>query len=436
MKGDLKFGLFLAVVTAATGAVRYGMENGWKWPFAAEQNAPPANLGQPEVPAAPNLPDINPNPNLNPNPVDPAEPDASKDDKSAFSKPGSGNFGWPGFSEPAPTQSADSGDGITMPTGLTDITPDGYQTGGMSGPVESSIATPVAPMESTSAAPMETESMPSSLGIPSVTQESVETSGSESAMPLALPPPGSVLPPIETPTASPQPKVEPKPGNDNFDPNYPPSRTYRVENESEVKTTAPTAEQKMPESIEFIPYTQPKDESPLVPSSAVENADEPQASMPSSAPSSAAPVVVMEHDEPSPAAEAGMNELNQLAMGLFGAALDDGKKSSASSPSVSRSEEAPAVPVVKSFDIPVTKADPQSDRAAKSSLPPGKGPIHPYFLRYLESKEYYVRPGDSLDNIAERLYQDRTMVDLLLESNRDQLTGPSDLRPGMTLRLP
>lgn len=75
--------------------------------------------------------------------------------------------------------------------------------------------------------------------------------------------------------------------------------------------------------------------------------------------------------------------------------------------------------------------------AAASAPAAGKSiPAHPYFKRYLDQKAYFVRAGDSLDSIAERLYQDKSMAQSLLDRNRSQLRRAEDLQPGMTLRLP
>jgi nucleoid-associated protein YgaU len=67
---------------------------------------------------------------------------------------------------------------------------------------------------------------------------------------------------------------------------------------------------------------------------------------------------------------------------------------------------------------------------------PPKGPIHPFFQRYLDRGEYFVRDGDTLRDIALRLYQDESMVPELLRINRSLLATADDLRPGMMLRLP
>jgi len=75
-------------------------------------------------------------------------------------------------------------------------------------------------------------------------------------------------------------------------------------------------------------------------------------------------------------------------------------------------------------------------READVKAPEKKGPIHPYFQRYLDQKEYYVRPGDTLELIAHRLYQDNSRAAALLAANKDVLSAPDSLKAGMTLKLP
>ncbi|MGL5096796.1 MAG: LysM peptidoglycan-binding domain-containing protein, partial [Planctomycetia bacterium] len=72
---------------------------------------------------------------------------------------------------------------------------------------------------------------------------------------------------------------------------------------------------------------------------------------------------------------------------------------------------------------------------AVAPAPPGK-PVHPFFQRYLERREYFVRPGDTLENIAHRLYQDPSMAEVLWKLNAESLPAPEDLQPGQILRLP
>jgi hypothetical protein len=73
---------------------------------------------------------------------------------------------------------------------------------------------------------------------------------------------------------------------------------------------------------------------------------------------------------------------------------------------------------------------------AKSSAAPAKGPRHPYFQRFLDAGEYFVREGDSLADIADNLYQDEAMADAILSANSSTLKSADDLRPGMRLALP
>ena len=57
-------------------------------------------------------------------------------------------------------------------------------------------------------------------------------------------------------------------------------------------------------------------------------------------------------------------------------------------------------------------------------------------LSRTEGNTYRVRPGDTLRSIARRLYGDERMYRRIFRANRDKLASPSDLRPGMVLRLP
>jgi len=74
--------------------------------------------------------------------------------------------------------------------------------------------------------------------------------------------------------------------------------------------------------------------------------------------------------------------------------------------------------------------------AANASTGSGKGPAHPYFLRFVKEGSYFVRDGDTLRSIAYNLYQDESKAGEILELNRDELKSPSDLKAGMRLQLP
>lgn len=86
-------------------------------------------------------------------------------------------------------------------------------------------------------------------------------------------------------------------------------------------------------------------------------------------------------------------------------------------------------------------SQPMSEAAAQqangnSAHGGAKGPVHPYFSRFLSSGEYFVRTGDTLTNIAQRLYQDPTMAETIRAANAKLLSTQSEPSPGMRLRLP
>lgn len=66
----------------------------------------------------------------------------------------------------------------------------------------------------------------------------------------------------------------------------------------------------------------------------------------------------------------------------------------------------------------------------------GKGPVHPYFQRFLRDGSYFVRDGESLREIAFNLYQDESKAAAIVSANKDVLRSAGDLKPGMKLRLP
>lgn len=104
-------------------------------------------------------------------------------------------------------------------------------------------------------------------------------------------------------------------------------------------------------------------------------------------------------------------------------------------PGKSNADLPPAAATALSGDTPVVQSyDRRVDSPAAASR--GKGPIHPFYQRYIDDKAYFVRPGDSLDNIAAKLYQDDSMAVEILKANRDQLPTAASIRPGMTLVLP
>jgi nucleoid-associated protein YgaU len=49
---------------------------------------------------------------------------------------------------------------------------------------------------------------------------------------------------------------------------------------------------------------------------------------------------------------------------------------------------------------------------------------------------YIVQAGDTLSDIAQKLYGDSRHTDAILQANRAQLRSEQDLRPGMMLEAP
>jgi nucleoid-associated protein YgaU len=101
---------------------------------------------------------------------------------------------------------------------------------------------------------------------------------------------------------------------------------------------------------------------------------------------------------------------------------------------------APDVTKKAADDAPILLADlpakSKAKEAANGERKPDAGPLHPYFQRYLDRKEYYVRSGDTLPLIARRLYRDESKVADLLAANKHLVQKADDVRPGMLLRLP
>ena len=57
-------------------------------------------------------------------------------------------------------------------------------------------------------------------------------------------------------------------------------------------------------------------------------------------------------------------------------------------------------------------------------------------LSALSGRVHRVKEGETLAGLAERYYGDGSQSDLLLEANRDQLSGPERLPAGMVLLVP
>ena len=91
---------------------------------------------------------------------------------------------------------------------------------------------------------------------------------------------------------------------------------------------------------------------------------------------------------------------------------------------------------VRSYEIRRTGPRTKRPIPARNDVKGRPGPVHPFFQRYLDRHEYFVRPGDTLAGIAYRLYGDEAKAATILARNRDQLTHADQLRPGALLKLP
>jgi nucleoid-associated protein YgaU len=96
-------------------------------------------------------------------------------------------------------------------------------------------------------------------------------------------------------------------------------------------------------------------------------------------------------------------------------------------------DDSPAKSKSAPSDLDFPKPLPEATNASTGG---GKGPAHPYFLRFVKEGSYFVRDGDTLRSIAYNLYQDESKAGEILELNRDVLKSPSDLKAGMRLQLP
>ncbi len=76
---------------------------------------------------------------------------------------------------------------------------------------------------------------------------------------------------------------------------------------------------------------------------------------------------------------------------------------------------------------------PPSTTPPTVSTPPAKATPSP---QPLPPKTYVVRRGDTLTEIAERVYGDGTLWRRIYRANRDQLDQPDQLRVGQTLVIP
>ena len=77
-----------------------------------------------------------------------------------------------------------------------------------------------------------------------------------------------------------------------------------------------------------------------------------------------------------------------------------------------------------------------ADHAAAAPEPVPALPTRPPAPRAAAAREVEVASGDTLSGLASRHLGNGNRWDELLQANRDQLESPTDLRAGMTLRLP
>lgn len=84
-------------------------------------------------------------------------------------------------------------------------------------------------------------------------------------------------------------------------------------------------------------------------------------------------------------------------------------------------------------DLDASRDRATTDRSSKTKK---GGPIHPYFQQYLDRGEYFVRDGDTLKQIAYRLYRDEGKADAIRTANPGLIKNSDDVRPGMMLKLP
>jgi nucleoid-associated protein YgaU len=56
--------------------------------------------------------------------------------------------------------------------------------------------------------------------------------------------------------------------------------------------------------------------------------------------------------------------------------------------------------------------------------------------RTIAPRTYTAQPGDSLSKISKQFYGDANKYMTIFEANRDKLSDPDKIRPGMDLRIP
>jgi 5'-nucleotidase len=84
---------------------------------------------------------------------------------------------------------------------------------------------------------------------------------------------------------------------------------------------------------------------------------------------------------------------------------------------------------------PVVEQTPVKADAAPTAPPAPAAPA-PTADPATETRQYTVKPGETLSEIAKAQYGSTKYTDLIFEANRDQLESPDSLREGQKLKLP
>lgn len=94
-------------------------------------------------------------------------------------------------------------------------------------------------------------------------------------------------------------------------------------------------------------------------------------------------------------------------------------------------------PTRRGVKVPSLPGSPEPTKATpnKVVVTTAGRPIHPFYQRYLDSHEYVVHRGDTLENLAYRLYGDEKRGGEILQANPD-LSATDPLPVGKKLRLP
>ena len=72
--------------------------------------------------------------------------------------------------------------------------------------------------------------------------------------------------------------------------------------------------------------------------------------------------------------------------------------------------------------------DPSLAKNESSSLPPS-----PHLS---DEQTYTVKSGDTLSKISQQFYGEASLYNNIFEANRDKLSDPNKIQPGMVLRIP